>query len=154
MKASHPSRARVALLRLVNAHNVLQIQADLGEGHVNVVQAKEALLTDNHLALVMEYAACGSLTSYVTDRWQNAQSSGFFLQEDEARYFFRVGHTPLILISILPLSAKPSRIVSERFLSAQLLGPLLGDSMQSYFHAWTDQIFTDAAIHKCCGVLS
>lgn len=68
----------------------MQIQADLGEGHVNVVQAKEALLTDNHLALVMEYAACGSLTNYVTDRWQNAQTSGFFLAEDEARYFFRV----------------------------------------------------------------
>lgn len=67
-----------------------QIQADLGEGHVNVVQAKEALLTDSHLALVMEYAACGSLTNYVTDRWQNAQCSGFFLEEDEARYFFRV----------------------------------------------------------------
>jgi len=69
---------------------VLQIQADLGEGHVNIVQAKEALLTDCHLALVMEYAACGSLTNYVTDRWQNAQATGLFLEEDEARYFFRV----------------------------------------------------------------
>ena len=104
-----------------------QIQADLGEGHVNVIKAKEAILTDQvlckapclfftasclpsrvspalrktlrwgrvpgveqHLALVMEYAACGSLTSYVAEQWQRAQHSGLFLSEDEARYFFRV----------------------------------------------------------------
>ena len=105
----------------------MQIQADLGEGHVNVIKAKEAILTDQvlrelswlsdcqglcplvprerslsdfvrltsrlaaqHLALVMEYAACGSLTSYVAEQWQRAQHSGLFLSEDEARYFFRV----------------------------------------------------------------
>ena len=38
----------------------------------------------------MEYAACGSLTSYVAEKWQTAQHSGLFLSEDEARYFFRV----------------------------------------------------------------
>ena len=38
----------------------------------------------------MEYAACGSLTSYVAEQWQRAQHSGLFLSEDEARYFFRV----------------------------------------------------------------
>ena len=68
----------------------MQIQSELGEGHVNVIKAKEVLLTENHLALVMEYAACGSLTGFVAERWQNAQQSGLFLQEDEARYFFRV----------------------------------------------------------------
>ncbi|KAK9916166.1 hypothetical protein WJX75_009636 [Coccomyxa subellipsoidea] len=67
----------------------IMIQANLGEGHVNVINAKEALLTESHLALVMEYAACGSLTGYVANRWQSAQHSGLFLQEDEARYFFR-----------------------------------------------------------------
>ncbi|BDA43928.1 Serine/threonine-protein kinase SRK2H [Coccomyxa sp. Obi] len=67
----------------------IMIQANLGEGHVNVINAKEALLTESHLALVMEYAACGSLTGYVANRWQAAQHSGLFLQEDEARYFFR-----------------------------------------------------------------
>lgn len=74
----------------------LQIQADLGEGHVNIIEAKEALLTDNHLALVMEFAACGSLTSYVAEKWPEAQHTGLFLTEDEARYFFRVrSATPL-----------------------------------------------------------
>ena len=67
-----------------------QIQANLGEGHVNVINAYEAVLTETHLALIMEYAACGSLTSYVANRWQHAQHSGLFLSEDEARYFFRV----------------------------------------------------------------
>jgi len=48
------------------------------------------LLTETHLALVMEYAAGNSLTGYVADKWQHAQHTGLFLGEDEARYFFRV----------------------------------------------------------------
>ncbi|CAK0779486.1 hypothetical protein CVIRNUC_004786 [Coccomyxa viridis] len=65
------------------------IQANLGEGHVNIINAFEAVLTETHLALVMEYAACGSLTSYVANRWQVAQHTGLFLSEDEARFFMR-----------------------------------------------------------------
>lgn len=68
----------------------IQIQAELGEGHVNVIEAKEVLVTHTHLALSLEYAAGGSLTSYVADRWQHSQHAGLFLSEDEARYFFRV----------------------------------------------------------------
>ena len=69
---------------------LLQIQAELGEGHVNIIEAKEVLLTETHLALVMEFAAGNSLTGYVADKWQHAQHTGLFLGEDEARYFFRV----------------------------------------------------------------
>lgn len=68
----------------------LQIQAELGAGHISIVNAKEAVLTEKHLALVMEYAAGGSLTAYVSQRWQHATHTGLFLGEDEARYFFRV----------------------------------------------------------------
>lgn len=57
---------------------------------MNVIEAKEVLVTHTHLALSLEYAAGGSLTSYVADRWQHSQHSGLFLSEDEARYFFRV----------------------------------------------------------------
>ena len=57
---------------------------------MNVIEAKEVLLTETHLALVMEYAAGNSLTGYVADKWQHAQHTGLFLSEDEARYFFRV----------------------------------------------------------------
>ena len=76
----------------------LQIQAELGEGHINVINAKEVILTHSHLALSLEYAACGSLTSYVAEKWQHAQYSGLFLSEDEARYFMRVSgvHSPLL----------------------------------------------------------
>ena len=74
---------------------VMQIQAELGEGHVNVIEAKEVLVTHTHLALSLEYAAGGSLTSYVADRWQHSQHSGLFLSE--ARYFFRVRVTALSL---------------------------------------------------------
>ena len=57
---------------------------------MNVINAKEVLLTQTHLALVMEFAAGASLTSYVAEKWQAAQHTGLFLTEDEARYFFRV----------------------------------------------------------------
>lgn len=78
-----------------------QIQAELGEGHVNVIEAKEVLVTHTHLALSLEYAAGGSLTSYVADRWQHSQHSGLFLSEDEARYFFRVRVTAALLAAHL-----------------------------------------------------
>ena len=51
---------------------------------------RQVLLTETHLALVMEYAAGNSLTGYVADKWQHAQHTGLFLGEDEARYFFKV----------------------------------------------------------------
>jgi serine/threonine-protein kinase SRK2 len=69
----------------------LQIQAELGFGHGNVIKAYEAVLTPSHLCLIMECATGGSLTSYVADKWQKAQAQGLFLSEDEARYFFKVG---------------------------------------------------------------
>eukprot|EP00887_Chlorella_sp_A99_P003726 scaffold7.g3726.t1 len=74
---------------LQNIQREFTIQADLGFGHGNVIKAYEALLTPTHLCLVMEYAAGGSLTSYVADKWQKAQALGLFLSEDEARYFFK-----------------------------------------------------------------
>lgn len=38
----------------------------------------------------MEFASGGSLTSYVSERFSKANTTGLFLNEDEARYFFRV----------------------------------------------------------------
>lgn len=46
-------------------------------------------LTPTHFALVMEFASGGSLTSYVSERFSKANTTGLFLNEDEARYFFR-----------------------------------------------------------------
>mmetsp|Transcript_11498 Transcript_11498/g.34535 ORF Transcript_11498/g.34535 Transcript_11498/m.34535 type:complete len:420 (+) Transcript_11498:87-1346(+) len=67
----------------------ITIQAELGEGHVNIIEAKEVILTDNNLCLVMEYAAGNSLTGYVADNWKHEQQTGLYLSEDEARFFFR-----------------------------------------------------------------
>jgi serine/threonine-protein kinase SRK2 len=68
-----------------------QIQAELGDGHVNLVSCKAVVLTDTHLGIVMEYAAGGNLTNYVQDKWETCgERGGLFLSEDEARYFFRV----------------------------------------------------------------
>ena len=77
----------------------LQIQTELGESHFGIINAKEAALTDTHLCLVLEYAGGGSLTNYVSQRWQHAQHTGTFLSEDEARYFFRVFSPALTLCS-------------------------------------------------------
>lgn len=69
----------------------MQIQTEIGEGHANLVDVHQLLLTPTHLALCMEYARGGSLTSYVADKWQHADPSGLVMSEDEARYFFKVG---------------------------------------------------------------
>lgn len=45
-----------------------QIQAQLGLGCVNIINALDVFLTPTHLALVMDYAAGGNLTTYVADR--------------------------------------------------------------------------------------
>ena len=68
----------------------VQIQTELGDSHINIINALEVIMTANNLALVLEYAEGGSLTSYVSSRWQHAQHMGSFLSEDEARFLFRV----------------------------------------------------------------
>lgn len=51
--------------------------------------AFEVVLTAKHLALVMELAAGGPLTDYVTKRYTSLQKrGGLYLAESEARYFF------------------------------------------------------------------
>ncbi|KAG1655320.1 hypothetical protein FOA52_006619 [Chlamydomonas sp. UWO 241] len=68
----------------------IMIQAELGDGHVNLVAAHAVLVTDTHLGIVMEYASGGNLTEYVTERWDSSEErGGIFLTEEEARYFFR-----------------------------------------------------------------
>lgn len=68
----------------------IQIQGEFGEGHLNIINASEALLSHSHLCIVMEYAAGGTLTKHVSDRWNSTDKrNGLFLDEDEARYFFR-----------------------------------------------------------------
>lgn len=58
---------------------------------MNLVSAKAVVLTDTHLGIVMEYAAGGNLTNYVTEKWDTAEErGGLMLSEDEARYFFQV----------------------------------------------------------------
>lgn len=63
----------------------------LTEGHVNIIKAYDALLTNSHLGLIMEYAAGGNLTSYVGKKWESSKHTGLFCTEDEARFFFCVG---------------------------------------------------------------
>lgn len=75
-------------------HGLLQIQTEIGEGHVNLINVYQLILTPTHLALCMEWASGGSLTSYVADKWQHANPNGLVLSEDEARYFFKVSITP------------------------------------------------------------
>ena len=68
----------------------LQIQTEIGEGNANLVDVYQLLLTPTHLALCMEWASGGSLTSYVANKWQHADPSGLVMSEDEARFFFKV----------------------------------------------------------------
>lgn len=78
-----PEAAVQAVLREI------KIQTEIGEGHANLVNVYQLILTPTHLALCMEWASGGSLTSYVADKWQSADPSGLVMSEDEARYFFQ-----------------------------------------------------------------
>ena len=68
----------------------MQCQAELGPGHINLINVYEVILTPDHLALVMEVAEGGSLTTYVAERWAKAAHGGLILTEDEGRFFFQV----------------------------------------------------------------
>ena len=67
-----------------------QCQMELGPGHINLINVYEAILTPDHLAVVMEVAEGGSLTTHVAERWASAKPGGLVLTEDEGRFFFRV----------------------------------------------------------------
>lgn len=68
----------------------IKIQADLGQGHLNIVHADEVVLTKSHLGLVMEYVPGGNMVNYVTKKRETkAERGGLCLTEDEARYYFK-----------------------------------------------------------------
>lgn len=68
----------------------IKIQRDLGEGHLNIVNFKEVILTPSHLAFVLEYVPGGNLAKYVSDKWKTTQErNGLFLTEEEARFIFK-----------------------------------------------------------------
>merc|ERR1711977_403803 len=72
----------------------IEIQAKLCEGHLNIVNLHEVILTHSHLVLVQEYAEGGPLTTYVSARSEtnedtHGRAKGLYLDEDEALYFFR-----------------------------------------------------------------
>ena len=53
----------------------LQIQAELGEGHINIIEAKEVVLTDTHLCLIMECAAGKVLTGGAAARHSSGSTA-------------------------------------------------------------------------------
>mmetsp|Transcript_20348 Transcript_20348/g.56393 ORF Transcript_20348/g.56393 Transcript_20348/m.56393 type:complete len:457 (-) Transcript_20348:375-1745(-) len=66
----------------------IEIQGELGEGHLNIVKSNYAILTAQHLCIAMEYASGGSLTQYVTNHFPKS-GHGLFLSEMETLYFFK-----------------------------------------------------------------
>ncbi|KAJ9514737.1 hypothetical protein QJQ45_028510 [Haematococcus lacustris] len=67
----------------------IKIQADLGQGHLNIVSADEVILSKTHLGLVMEYVPGGNMVNYVTKKRETKhERGGLCLTEDEAHYFF------------------------------------------------------------------
>ncbi len=140
-----------ALRRFV--HDV-QVQAELGPGHINLINVYELILSDDYLGLVMEYAQGGSLTAHVAERWGTATAGKLVMDEDEARYFFRVS----ILINLCGLSKPPQGLACSAATEAK--------DMLCHEHA-ADCLTTDAecrvgaesvyhvcaAIHSRCGLL-
>ena len=71
-------------------YGLFQVPMELSQGCVHIVTAYEAVLTPTHLALVMEEAQGGSLTSHVATRYSSAGKGEPIMTEDEARYLFQV----------------------------------------------------------------
>ncbi|GFR50263.1 hypothetical protein Agub_g12450, partial [Astrephomene gubernaculifera] len=68
----------------------IKIQADLGQGHLNIVSADEVILSKTYLGLIMEYVPGGNMVGYVTKKRETKhERQGLCIDEDEARYFFR-----------------------------------------------------------------
>lgn len=106
----------------------IKIQAQLGGGHLNIVQPKEAILTRTHLGLVMEYVAGGNMADYIlkcvyTKYGGFDECDGLVMDEEEARYYFKqiitaveychrnqVAHRDLKLDNILLTNDSPPRI--------------------------------------------
>ena len=65
-----------------------QTQTDLAPGHVSLINVYEAILTPQHLGLVMEWAAGGCLTTRVADRFPQTSAGSLVMEEDEARFYF------------------------------------------------------------------
>jgi len=53
---------------------LMQVQAELGPGHINLINVYELILSEDYLGLVMEYAQGGSLTAHVAERWGTAKA--------------------------------------------------------------------------------
>lgn len=102
----------------------IKIQADLGEGNLNIVNAEELILTPSHLGLVMEYVAGGNMVQFVTKKRETkALRGGLCMDEDEARFYFvqllaaveychghQVAHRDLKLDNTLLDDSDPPRI--------------------------------------------
>ena len=97
---------------LVEVGEMLQIQTELGDSHINIINALEVILTSTNLALVLEYAQGSSLTHYVGQRWQHAQHTGAFLSEDESRYLFRVRLQTTLCCSCVAASLHSHRLLT------------------------------------------
>lgn len=66
----------------------IKTQTDLAPGHVSLINVYEAILTPQHLGLVMEWAAGGCLTTRVADRFPHSTPGSLIMGEDEARFYF------------------------------------------------------------------
>jgi hypothetical protein len=71
--------------------NEIILQSSIGEGHGNIVKTRSVVLTQSHICLFMDYVDGGTLTDLVHDRAAaKSGKEGLVMDEDEARFFFRV----------------------------------------------------------------
>eukprot|EP00747_Dinoflagellata_sp_TGD_P138325 gnl/TRDRNA2_/TRDRNA2_175776_c0_seq1.p1 gnl/TRDRNA2_/TRDRNA2_175776_c0~~gnl/TRDRNA2_/TRDRNA2_175776_c0_seq1.p1 ORF type:complete len:447 (+),score=-37.16 gnl/TRDRNA2_/TRDRNA2_175776_c0_seq1:88-1428(+) len=69
----------------------VEIHSNLGEGHLNIINLYEVILTKSHLTMVQEYAQGGCLLNFISERYSSNKDSPSVrtLSEDEALFFFR-----------------------------------------------------------------
>lgn len=68
----------------------MQVQTELGPGHINLINVYTLFLTADCLGIVMEWGEGGSMTEMLERRIKAKKSqSDLMMSEDEALYFFR-----------------------------------------------------------------
>lgn len=70
--------------------NEIVLQSSIGEGHDSIVQARSVILTETHICLFMDFISGGTLADLVHDKAAVKQPGKLVMDEDEARYIFRV----------------------------------------------------------------